>query len=74
MPQMNEGDFLYMPSALPGISTAQAWRLLHQTDRLIKTVPEVASVSGNADRAETATDPTPLEMLDTFQNRSSKSD
>ena len=71
---MNEADLLYMPSALPGISTAQALCLLHQADRLIKTVPEVASVFGNADRAETATDPAPLEMLDTFQNRSSKSD
>ncbi|CAN5330294.1 Cu(+)/Ag(+) efflux RND transporter permease subunit CusA [soil metagenome] len=65
MPQMNEGDLLYMPSALPGISIAQASRLLQQTDRLIKTVPEVASVFGKAGRAETATDPAPLEMFET---------
>ena len=65
MPQMNEGDLLYMPSALPGISTAKAAILLQQTDRLIKTVPEVASVFGKAGRADTATDPAPLEMFET---------
>ncbi len=65
MPQMNEGDLLYMPSALPGISTANAARLLQQTDRLIKTVPEVESVFGKAGRADTATDPAPLEMFET---------
>ena len=65
MPQMNEGDLLYMPSALPGISTATASRLLQQTDRLIKTVPEVESVFGKAGRADTATDPAPLEMFET---------
>ena len=65
MPQMSEGDLLYMPSALPGISTAKAARLLQQTDRLIKTVPEVESVFGKAGRAETATDPAPLEMFET---------
>ena len=52
MPQMNEGDLLYMPSALPGISTAKASMLLQQTDRLIKTVPEVESVFGKAGRAD----------------------
>ena len=57
MPQMDEGDLLYMPSALPGISAAKASELLQQTDRLIKTVPEVESVFGKAGRAETATDP-----------------
>ena len=57
MPQLNEGDLLYMPSALPGMSTAEAGQLLQLTDRLIKTVPEVASVFGKAGRAETATDP-----------------
>ncbi len=66
MPQMNEGDLLYMPSALPGISTANASRLLQQTDRLIKTVPEVESVFGKAGRADTATDPAPLEMFETI--------
>ena len=65
MPQMNEGDLLYMPSALPGISTAEAGQLLQQTDRLIKTVPEVDSVFGKAGRADTATDPAPLEMFET---------
>jgi len=65
MPQLNEGDLLYMPSALPGISTAKAGQLLQQTDRLIKTVPEVESVFGKAGRADTATDPAPLEMFET---------
>ena len=65
MPQIDEGDLLYMPSALPGISTAKAAQLLQQTDRLIKTVPEVESVFGKAGRAETATDPAPMEMFET---------
>ncbi|WP_194954602.1 efflux RND transporter permease subunit [Sphingopyxis solisilvae] len=65
MPQLDEGDLLYMPSALPGISTAKASSLLQQTDRLIKTVPEVDSVFGKAGRADTATDPAPLEMFET---------
>ena len=65
IPQMNEGDLLYMPSALPGISTARAGQLLQQTDRLIKAVPEVDSVFGKAGRADTATDSAPLEMLET---------
>ncbi|NBW75757.1 MAG: efflux RND transporter permease subunit [Sphingomonadaceae bacterium] len=65
MPQMNEGDLLYMPSALPGISAARASMLLQQTDRLIKTVPEVESVFGKAGRADSATDPAPLEMFET---------
>jgi Cu(I)/Ag(I) efflux system membrane protein CusA/SilA len=65
MPQMNEGDLLYMPSALPGLSAAKAGELLQQTDRLIKTVPEVQSVFGKAGRAETATDPAPMEMFET---------
>jgi Cu(I)/Ag(I) efflux system membrane protein CusA/SilA len=65
MPQMNEGDLLYMPSALPGLSTAKASQLLQITDRLIKTVPEVETVFGKAGRAESATDPAPLEMFET---------
>ncbi len=65
MPTMNEGDLLYMPSALPGISTAKAATLLQQTNRLIKTIPEVATVFGKAGRAETATDPAPMEMFET---------
>lgn len=65
MPALDEGDLLYMPSALPGLSTAKASELLQQTDRLIKTVPEVESVFGKAGRAETATDPAPMEMFET---------
>jgi len=65
MPPLDEGDLLYMPSALPGLSAGKASELLQQTDRLIKTVPEVASVFGKAGRAETATDPAPLEMFET---------
>jgi len=65
MPTLDEGDLLYMPSALPGIGAGKAAELLQQTDRLIKTVPEVASVFGKAGRAETATDPAPLEMFET---------
>jgi Cu(I)/Ag(I) efflux system membrane protein CusA/SilA len=65
MPPLDEGDLLYMPTALPGLSAGKAAELLQQTDRLIKTVPEVASVYGKAGRAETATDPAPLEMFET---------
>src|SRR5947207_2911264 len=65
MPPLNEGDVLYMPTALPGISTGKVSALLQQTDRLIKTIPEVQSVFGKAGRAETATDPAPLGMLET---------
>ncbi|MRT54893.1 CusA/CzcA family heavy metal efflux RND transporter [Enterobacteriaceae bacterium RIT693] len=65
MPPLDEGDLLYMPSTLPGISTREAGRLLQQTDRLIKTVPEVETVFGKAGRAETATDPAPLTMIET---------
>ena len=65
MPAMDEGDLLYMPTALPGISVQKATELLQQTDRLIKTVPEVATVFGKSGRADTATDPAPLEMFET---------
>ncbi len=65
MPRLDEGDLLYMPSALPGLSAGKAAELLQQTDRLIKTVPEVQSVYGKAGRAETATDPAPMEMFET---------
>jgi copper/silver efflux system protein len=65
MPPLDEGDLLYMPSALPGLGIGKAQELLQQTDRLIKTVPEVQSVFGKAGRAETATDPAPLEMFET---------
>uniref|UniRef100_E1TEK7 Heavy metal efflux pump, CzcA family n=1 Tax=Burkholderia sp. (strain CCGE1003) TaxID=640512 RepID=E1TEK7_BURSG len=65
MPPLDEGDLLYMPTALPGISAAKAGELLQQTDRLIKTVPEVETVFGKSGRADTATDPAPLEMFET---------
>ncbi len=65
MPMMDEGDLLYMPTALPGLSAAEASELLQQTDRMIMSVPEVESVFGKAGRAETATDPAPLEMFET---------
>jgi Cu(I)/Ag(I) efflux system membrane protein CusA/SilA len=65
LPALDEGDLLYMPSALPGLSAQKASELLQQTDRMIKTVPEVARVFGKAGRAETATDPAPLEMFET---------
>ncbi|WP_087725930.1 efflux RND transporter permease subunit [Pandoraea sp. PE-S2T-3] len=65
LPPLDEGDLLYMPTALPGISAAKATELLQQTDRLIKTVPEVATVFGKSGRADTATDPAPLEMFET---------
>jgi copper/silver efflux system protein len=66
MPALDEGDLLYMPSAVPGLSAAKASELLQLTDRLIKTVPEVESVFGKAGRAETATDPAPMEMFETM--------
>ena len=65
MPPLDEGDLLYMPTALPGLSAGKAGELLQQTDRLIKTVPEVAIVFGKVGRAETATDPAPMEMIET---------
>ena len=66
MPALDEGDLLYMPTALPGLSAGKAAELLQQTDRMIKAVPEVATVFGKAGRAETATDPAPLEMFETI--------
>jgi copper/silver efflux system protein len=65
MPPLDEGDLLYMPTALPGLSAGKAAELLQQTDRLIKTIPEVATVFGKAGRADTATDPAPMEMFET---------
>uniref|UniRef100_A0A486XKU3 Cobalt-zinc-cadmium resistance protein CzcA Cation efflux system protein CusA n=1 Tax=Rheinheimera sp. BAL341 TaxID=1708203 RepID=A0A486XKU3_9GAMM len=65
MPAFAEGDLLYMPTTLPGLSPATAAKLLQQTDRLIKTVPEVEAVLGKSGRANTATDPAPLTMLET---------
>ena len=65
MPPLEEGTLLYMPSALPGLSAGKASQLLQQTDRMLKSVPEVDHVFGKAGRAETATDPAPLEMFET---------
>ena len=65
MPPLDEGDLLFMPSALPGLSASKASDLLQQTDRLIRSVPEVKTVYGKAGRAESATDPAPLEMFET---------
>ncbi len=65
MPPLNEGDLLYMPTTLPGISIGKAKQVLEQTDRIIKSFPEVKSVFGKVGRADTATDPAPLTMLET---------
>jgi len=65
MPDLDEGDLLYMPSTFPAISVGKAQEILQQTDRLIKTVPEVSRVFGKMGRAETATDPAPLTMIET---------
>ncbi len=65
MPPLNEGDLLYMPTTLPGISITKAKELLQQTDRIIASFPEVETVAGKVGRAETATDPAPLSMLET---------
>ncbi|MBT8048310.1 MAG: efflux RND transporter permease subunit [Gammaproteobacteria bacterium] len=64
MPDLNEGDLMYMPTTFPGISIGKAQELLQQTDKLIKSVPEVKSVFGKIGRAETATDPAPLTMIE----------
>jgi Cu(I)/Ag(I) efflux system membrane protein CusA/SilA len=65
MPPLNEGDLLYMPTTLPGISITKAKELLQQTDKIIATFPEVKSVFGKIGRADTATDPAPLTMIET---------
>jgi Cu(I)/Ag(I) efflux system membrane protein CusA/SilA len=66
IPPLDEGDLMYMPTTYPGISIGKARELLQQTDKLIKTVPEVDTVFGKVGRAETATDPAPLTMIETF--------
>ncbi len=66
IPPLDEGDLMYMPTTYPGISIGKARELLQQTDKLISTVPEVKSVFGKVGRAETATDPAPLTMIETF--------
>ncbi|NOZ61030.1 MAG: efflux RND transporter permease subunit [Calditrichaeota bacterium] len=65
MPPLNEGDLLYMPTTYPGISITKAKELLQQTDKIIKSFPEVQHVFGKIGRAETATDPAPLTMIET---------
>jgi Cu(I)/Ag(I) efflux system membrane protein CusA/SilA len=66
MPTLDEGDLMYMPTTYPGISIGKAREVLQQTDKLIATVPEVKTVFGKIGRAETATDPAPLTMIETF--------
>jgi Cu(I)/Ag(I) efflux system membrane protein CusA/SilA len=65
MPPLYEGDLLYMPTTFPGISTTQARQVLQQTDQIVKTFPEVHHVFGKVGRAETATDPAPMDMIET---------
>jgi len=66
MPELNEGDLMYMPTTLPGLSIGKAQQILQQTDRLIKSLPEVKRVFGKIGRADTATDPAPLTMIETI--------
>ena len=66
MPELDEGDLMYMPTTYPGISVGKARELLQQTDKLIATLPEVETVFGKIGRADTATDPAPLTMIETF--------
>ena len=66
IPPLDEGDLMYMPTTYPSISIAKARDILQQTDKLIATVPEVKTVFGKVGRAETATDPAPLTMIETF--------
>ncbi len=66
MPPLDEGDLMYMPTTYAGVSVGKAREILHQTDKLIKTVPEVKSVFGKIGRADTATDPAPLTMIETI--------
>tara|TARA_R110002072_G_C7949785_1_gene533064 strand:+ start:26 stop:2098 length:2073 start_codon:yes stop_codon:yes gene_type:complete len=74
MPDLDEGDWMYMPTTLPGISIGKARQILQQTDKLIKTFPEVKSVFGKIGRAETATDPAPLTMIETIIQLKPKSE
>lgn len=74
IPPLDEGDLMYMPTTYPGISIGKARELLQQTDRLIKTVPEVKTVWGKIGRAETATDPAPLTMIETVIQLKPKSE
>ena len=73
MPPLDEGDILYMPTTFPGISITKARELVQQTDKILKTFPEVETVFGKAGRADTATDPAPLSMLETIVRLKPKS-
>jgi copper/silver efflux system protein len=68
MPNLNEGTLLYMPTTLPGLSVTKSAELLQMQNRIIRSFPEVASVYGKAGRAQTATDPAPIEMFETVIN------
>ena len=68
MPNLNEGTLLYMPTTLPGLSVTKSAELLQMQDRIIRSFPEVESVYGKAGRAQTATDPAPIEMFETVIN------
>jgi len=74
MPELNEGDLLYMPTTLPGVSIDEARQILQTTNQLIKSVPEVERVWGKAGRAKTATDPAPLSMIETWITLKDKSE
>ncbi|HET6564544.1 MAG TPA: efflux RND transporter permease subunit [Xanthomonadales bacterium] len=74
MPDLDEGDLMYMPTTFPGISVGKAQQILQQTDKLIMSVPEVKSVFGKMGRAETATDPAPLTMVETVIQLKPKSE
>lgn len=74
MPDLNEGTLMYMPTTLPGLSVTKAAELMQTQDRIIKSFPEVASVFGKAGRAQTATDPAPMEMFETIITLKPKSE
>ena len=74
MPALYEGELLYMPTTLPGVSSTKMREILGQTNRVIKTVPEVESVFGKAGRADTATDPAPLTMIESWIKLKPKSE
>ncbi|EAZ98416.1 efflux RND transporter permease subunit [Marinobacter sp. ELB17] len=74
IPDLDEGDLMYMPTTYPGVSIGEARQILQQTNKLIRTVPEVVTVFGKVGRAETATDPAPLSMIETFIQLKPKSE
>src|SRR5690606_10571537 len=74
MPALYEGDLLYMPTTLPAVSATKAKDILQRTNQLIKSVPEVDTVFGKAGQAETATDPAPMSMIETWIRLKPKSE